>query len=121
MRRNIKQIVLRNVKIFPIYLFCYLISIWLFVWSGTYADIYDKICLQIFQQTGWNVTVTLWTIIAIVINLIIMSSYVFEFQKNKSLSVIFYVLICIILGNIWFWVSVVPGIVVYFGSGGIMS
>jgi hypothetical protein len=88
---------------------------------GAFSDLYEKICFQIFHQTGWDETVKLWTIIAIVINLIIMSSYVFEINKNKPLSMILYVFACLILGNIWFWVSVVPGLVIFFGSGGIMS
>ena len=120
LKRTIKQIALRNAKFYSIYLICYLVSNLLFVCFRTFGNIVDKLCLQIFHQTGWDETVKLWTIIAIVINLIIMSLYIFEFNKRKPFSIVLYILICTILGNIWFWVSVIPVMIVYFGSGGIL-
>ena len=121
MERNIKQIVLRNLRFFLIYFFCYLSIAFLYARFITFSDLYDKFGYFIFQQSGWDENVKLWTVIAIVINLTILSSYVFKFHKNRSLSGILYVMVCIILGNIWFWVSVIPGTMVYFLSGGIMS
>jgi len=121
MRGDIKQIVLRNIKAFAVYFLCYLISALLFAQSEIFSELYDRICFKIFSQTGWDETVKIWTIIVIVINLIIMSKYALKFNKNNSVSVAIYIFTCFTIGNLWFWISVLPGFVVYAGSDGILS
>lgn len=83
--------------------------------SQTVWDFYEK-----FLPASDQFTLA-WTVFAFVIILLCMMKFIYSFHKNRAASLIIYSVVAIVLSNVWFWVSYVPGVVVYLSCGGILN
>ncbi len=112
----IKKYILRNGKCFCPYFAFVMISFCLFAKSASFASFAESL-----GWVSWDDTVIIGTVFAFIINLAAMRDYISLLAKNKTLSVSSYLLLSLIMANVWFWVSVPPAVLLYFSCGGVMS
>ena len=79
-----------------------------------------KLLLDIYEHARCDLWLNEATIFATIINFVIMLPYRFKICKIKILSLILYSFTCFILGNIWYWTSIVPGLYVFCAVGGLL-
>ncbi|MCK5707820.1 MAG: hypothetical protein KAI43_09210 [Candidatus Aureabacteria bacterium] len=105
--KSLKKIFIKNLKFFLVFVFAD--SIFSFLCAkGLFADL-------LFDHVAWGLF-----ILALLINLIILKPMYDLFTlQSKSLKVGLFIIVCIIVANIWLWTSITLGTIIYFSSGGI--
>ena len=93
-----------------------MISFCLFAKSASFVSFAESL-----GWVSWDDTVIIGTVFAFIINLAAMHDYISLLAKNKTLSVATYLLLSLIMANVWFWVSVPPSVLLYFSCGGVMN
>ncbi len=112
----IKKYIFRNGKYFCAYFVFVLIISCLFEKSPSFKSIVNSI-----GWMSWDETIIFETLLAFIINLVAMHKYTFLLAKNKTASLSIFLLLSLLMANVWFWVSVPPAVYLFFACGGIMS
>jgi hypothetical protein len=110
----VKHGLLHNGKWYLIYLFLYIA----FCISGPLGL---DIRLETVGYVRWGQTVQIWTLFGICLNLFAMRRFAFRIFAARGVSLTSYCLLCVILGNVWFWLSVPVGLAAFLLAGGVLA
>lgn len=97
---------------------CYLLLYLLFNVIWRFGATVERRLASIGYRS-WDDTVAIWSVLAIILNLIIMKRFAVRMFSNPILSLTAYCMLCFLLGCAWFWLSVIPGFVLFVMTGGI--
>jgi hypothetical protein len=111
---TLKNLLLQNIKIWFIYLVVYIIHNFLLATNINY----QKLLKDNFHYVTWNDNVLIWIFISFLMNYIIAVTNLFK--KREKLFFLYFI-ISSFLSILWFLLAIIPGLIVYFLSGGIMS
>jgi|GEM_PF-3296293 lysylphosphatidylglycerol synthetase-like protein (DUF2156 family) len=112
----IKNFLKQNIKYFLAYLLLYILNSVFLARFETYERF-----LKTIGYSSWNDTILYWTVLAMIINVILMRGYSVTIFKNRVLSILVFFMLCAVLSFLWFWISVLPGFFFYVSFGGVLK